>query len=148
MRQVNQPVFISDDGREFTSEQDCKEWEAHYSKLKKNLAFFRVNHSPDLTEGRGMQRTTLFGVVADEGSGTSAETLLLHYLVENNKGVVTRWYCDAPHALWHHNKISELEFEANQLGVVHGRKIDKKYLRWSCKAGTVVEVTLEKLMEY
>lgn len=148
MRQVNQPVFISDDGREFTSEQDCKEWEAHYSKLKKNLAFFRVNHSPDLTEGRGMQRTTLFGVVADEGSGTSAETLLLHYLVENNKGVVTRWYCEAPHALWRHRSISEAEFDSIQLGVVHGRKIDKKFLCWSRKVGTVVEVTLDQLQEF
>ena len=148
MRQINQPVFISDDGREFTSEQDCKDWEAHYSKLKKNLAYFRVNHSPDLTEGRGMQSTTLFGVVADEGSGTASENLLLHYLVEQHKGVVTRWYCDAPHALWIHRSISEAEFDSIQLGTVHGRKIDKKYLRWSCKAGTVVEVTLDKLMEY
>ena len=148
MRQVNQPVFISDDGREFTSEQDCKEWEAHYSKLKKNLAFFRVNHSPDLTEGRGMQRTTLYGVVADEGSGTSAETLLLQHLFVQNKGAVTKWYCDAPHALWIHSKISEEQFDLSNVGVVHGRKVDKKYLRWSTKAGDVVETTIEKLMEY
>lgn len=148
MRQVNQPVFISDDGREFTSEKDCKDWEEHYRKLKKNLAYFSVNHSPDLTEGRGMQRTTLYGVLADEGSGTPSQTLLLHYLFEANKGAVTKWYCDAPHALWRHRSISEGEFDSLQLGIVHGRKIDKKYLRWSCKAGTVVEVTLDKLMEY
>lgn len=148
MRQVNQPVFISDNGREFTSEQDCKEWEAHYSELKKNLAFFSVSHSPDLTEGRGMQRTTLFGVLADEGSGTPSESLLLHYLVEHHKGVVTRWYCDAPHSLWRHRRITETEFDTLQLGVVHGRKVDKKFLRWSCKAGTVVEVTLDQLQEF
>lgn len=148
MRQINQPVFISEDGREFTSEQDCKDWEAHYQKLKKNLTYFSVNHSPDLTEGRGMQCTTLFGVLADDTTGTPSESLLLQYLVEKHKGVVTRWYCEAPHALWRHRSISEAEFDSIQLGVVHGRKINKKYLRWSRKAGTVIEVTLNELQEF
>ena len=148
MRQVNQPVFISEDGREFTSEKDCRDWEAHYSNLKRNLSYYRVNHSPDLTEGRGMRCTTLFGVLAEENSGTPSENLLLQYLFEQNKGAVTRWYCDAPHSLWLHYKISEAEFESHHLGLIHGIKTDKKYLRWSRKAGGVIEITLEKLMEY
>lgn len=148
MKEVKQLVYISEDGREFTSKKDCEDWEAHYNNLKKNLAYFQVNHSPDLTEGRGMRQTTLFGVVADETSGTKSEILLLHYLVEQHKGVLVKWYCDAPHSLWQYSRISEVEFDMRQLGVVHGRNIDKKYLRWSCEAGTVVEISLDELMEY
>lgn len=146
MRQVNQPVFISDDGREFTSKKDCEDWEKHYSELMKNLAYFSVLHSNELTEGRGFQAQTLYAVVGQPNSGCPAESLLLHYLFTGHKGVVTKWYGDSPALLWKHKPISAEEFE-RMIGTSF-RKVEKKYLIWNCKAGAVVETTIDKLMEY
>lgn len=61
--------------KEFTSQQEA---EAHLEDIKKELrlTYYVVAHSPDLTEGRGYQRTSKIAV---DGSYHNRESLM-HYL--------------------------------------------------------------------
>lgn len=52
--QVTQTVYITDDGKKFFSKEEA---EKHEQTLQ-NTTLWRVYHEPDLTEGRGWQRTT------------------------------------------------------------------------------------------
>lgn len=59
------------------------EWQArdHEAKMKRYMDahYYVVHHHPDLTEGRGFQKQTVYGVV----SHVHPYELLLHYLAEN-----------------------------------------------------------------
>lgn len=43
-------IFKSFDGKIFTSEKDCKEYEKQRKEFLNNLKFFEVKYSPDLNE--------------------------------------------------------------------------------------------------
>lgn len=49
MKIESKPVYIADDGKEFFSEAECKQYEAEQAKT----TYWRITHGPDLTEGRG-----------------------------------------------------------------------------------------------
>lgn len=51
-------LFIADDGTEFTDEEKCRRYEIDVLNRRKNIKYYRVNHSPDLTEGRGYYAIT------------------------------------------------------------------------------------------
>ncbi|GAA4879420.1 hypothetical protein GCM10023310_69480 [Paenibacillus vulneris] len=62
MREVKSTIYITDDGKEFANK---KEAEIHESKIK-NVKCFLVRYAPDLTEGRGFQKS---GVVMVHANG-------------------------------------------------------------------------------
>jgi hypothetical protein len=62
-------VYVADDGREFMSETECKLHEREVA----NTHYYRVDYSPDLTEGRGLQRYLLLAVKAEWSSEAWAE---------------------------------------------------------------------------
>ena len=43
---MNVKVFIADDGKKFLDEDECK----RYDNIIKNIRYFLVKHTPDLTE--------------------------------------------------------------------------------------------------
>ena len=57
-------VFIANDGKEFTSEQDCKKYEEGVLKDKKNIKYFEVRHRPDLTETGCLQECLFVAVLS------------------------------------------------------------------------------------
>ena len=65
----NIPVFISEDGKEFLDQALCEKYEKEELGRWKDIRYFSVVHSADLTEGRGWSRITY---MAAEGSYSSA----------------------------------------------------------------------------
>jgi hypothetical protein len=57
---IEKTIFLADDGTEFLDKEKCKAYEDDY----KNVKIFRVFHSPDLTEGRGLRKELLLCVKA------------------------------------------------------------------------------------
>lgn len=57
-------VFIAEDGKEFLTAKDCEQYEKEELARWKEIRFFRVIHSPDLTEGRGWGASTYLAVEA------------------------------------------------------------------------------------
>jgi len=68
-----QEVWIAEDGREFLSEVECKEYELKVLKRLNDMKFFVVVHGPDLTEGRGHYGRTYFAVEAKYASEYAVE---------------------------------------------------------------------------
>jgi hypothetical protein len=66
MREVKSVIYITDDGKEFTNKNDALK---HETKLK-NVKAFLVRYNPDLTEGRGFQKS---GIVLVHANGNHKE---------------------------------------------------------------------------
>ena len=74
-------VYRTLDGREFT---DRTKAEAHLKAIKlraERTSYWIVHHSPDLTEGRGMQAATILQVYIHQGSYIPAYEWVLDYCV-------------------------------------------------------------------
>jgi hypothetical protein len=55
-------VYIADDGKVFTDEVDCTLYEKKLEEERANTTYWRVMHTPDLTEGRGYYGLTFLKV--------------------------------------------------------------------------------------
>ena len=53
MRTITQKVYIAEDGKEFTSKEQCLLYEEKIKSDEKNNTYWKIIHQPDLTEGRG-----------------------------------------------------------------------------------------------
>ena len=53
MKKQVKEIFVADDGKIFESENDCLSHEETARREELMTTYFRVIHSPDLTEGRG-----------------------------------------------------------------------------------------------
>lgn len=53
MKTKTQKIYIADDGKEFTSEIDCKKYEEQMRKEEKTTSYWQIVNQPDLTERRG-----------------------------------------------------------------------------------------------
>lgn len=58
-------IFIAEDGKKFYDKEEC----ISYEKEIKNTRYFRIIHSPDLTEGKGYYR--MFFVKCNFGNESS-----------------------------------------------------------------------------
>lgn len=56
-------VFLADDGKEFLSEKECKDYEDNILGLKKKIKYYKSTCCPDLTEGRGYYLHVYFAVL-------------------------------------------------------------------------------------
>ncbi|MFC2812226.1 MAG: hypothetical protein ACFN4S_00185 [Prevotella conceptionensis] len=59
-------IFKAFDGKIFTSENECKEYEAKRKDYLNKFKFFEVKHSPDLTETGFLLEGSLIAVYSDE----------------------------------------------------------------------------------
>ena len=59
-------VFKAFDGKIFTSENECKEYESKREDYLNKFKFFEVKHSPDLTETGLLLEGSLIAVYSDE----------------------------------------------------------------------------------
>lgn len=53
MRTITQKVYIAEDGKEFTSKEQCLIHEEKIKIEEKYTTYWKIIHKPDLTEGRG-----------------------------------------------------------------------------------------------
>ena len=49
-KEITKTIYIADDSREFLYEEDCKEYEKTVLNILKNVKYFKVYCSPDLSE--------------------------------------------------------------------------------------------------
>lgn len=73
-----QDLWVSEDGREFLTKDECEKYEKETLGRFKNIKYFRVYHSPDLTEGRGMYGLTFIAVETQWG-GYCAEPFAMDW---------------------------------------------------------------------
>lgn len=69
MKEETRTVFVAEDGKPFDTAAECKTHEDYLTSQKQRLEkirFFRVVHSPDLTEGRGWYGLTYIAMEATE----------------------------------------------------------------------------------
>ena len=62
MKTKNSTIYIAEDGKEFTDEKSCLDYEKKVADELENTTFWEVVHQPDLTEGRGYYGLTYLKV--------------------------------------------------------------------------------------
>ena len=77
---LERDIFIAEDGKEFLSEEKAKEYEREFLQRKKNMRYYRVSHSPDLTEGRGFHKSFLVAVEKGQGHQLYVELYCERYI--------------------------------------------------------------------
>jgi hypothetical protein len=92
MKEVTKTVWYADDGTMFDSLEACGAHELEVAKETKSLKFYRVWYAPELTEGRGMQRSRWF-VLRDSTYNCSHEALIRNFMGKE----ITLWYGNSPH---------------------------------------------------
>lgn len=73
-------IFKSFDGKIFTSEKDCKEYEKHRKEFLNNLKFFEIRYSPDLTETGNFTRCLFVAVYSESGFN---KEIVINYCIKN-----------------------------------------------------------------
>lgn len=53
MKTKNSTIYIAEDGKEFTDEKSCLDYEKKFNEELAKATYWHVVHGPDLTEGRG-----------------------------------------------------------------------------------------------
>jgi maltose-binding protein MalE len=97
MKEESRPVFVTDDGEVFATEQEALEHEARLRERQKALASLKVRmvvHGFDETEGRGYFAKTL--VVTDESSA-----VLLQWCLDKFGQPLDSWYGDSFYERWY-----------------------------------------------
>lgn len=62
MRQETSTIYIADDGKRFTSEEECRRYESRVLERVAKMSFFCVRHNPDTTETGLPMAVTFFAV--------------------------------------------------------------------------------------
>lgn len=60
---ITKTLYVTSDGTEFENEDAAQQ---HQAAIDRRIKVYLVRYSPDLTEGRGMQRSGLIKVAAEE----------------------------------------------------------------------------------
>lgn len=116
-------IFKSFDGKIFTSEKDCKEYEKHRKEFLNNLKFFEIRYSPDLTE-TGNFTKCLFAAVYSE-IGWNKEIVINYcikkfgYLGEGVQGYRFQPYFD----------VYPISFERYTKGIIEDLRGNKRHIK-------------------
>lgn len=116
-------IFKSFDGKIFTSEKDCKEYEKQRKEFLNNLKFFEIRYSPDLIE-TGNFTKCLFAAVYSE-SGFNKEIVINYcikkfgYLGESVQGHRFQPYFD----------VYPINFEKFIKGIVEDWRGNKRHIK-------------------
>ena len=66
MKAIKKVVYESIDGLAFPDKEACEKHEARMGERQEKTSYWRVHHSPDLTEGRGWNALTLVECYGDK----------------------------------------------------------------------------------
>ena len=107
-------VFISEDNKEFLDQALCEKYEKEELGCWKDIRYFSVVHSADLTEGRGWSRITYMAV---EGSYSSA--LYAELYCEKTFGSSVEFVQGvAPTHAWNLQEIDRATFDLKNPGSI------------------------------
>lgn len=88
------------DGKEFISKESAEEY-IKKAGARLNYVFFAVQEAPDLTEGRGFQRKTVYAVKKTKHPSVGlAEQALIQYLFDSNGQKALADAYGTPSVLW------------------------------------------------
>lgn len=126
MKKVNSVKYVAFDGKEFLSKKDCED----YEKKEASKRFFAVWHTPDLTEGRGFQRKTVFCVEPYGWSGYSTFEAMKDYCIRKFGRKLAFVQGVSPTENWSLKEITRGQFEEakHQFGTLTPTKCPKAYL--------------------
>lgn len=65
MKTLETTVYVADDGKVFSRQDECEKYEKEIERKEKLTTYWRVTHKPDLTEGRGNYGLTMIEVYGD-----------------------------------------------------------------------------------
>lgn len=109
MRTETKAVFITDDGREFTSKAEAEKYEAAEAAASARRTYWHISHTPDLTEGRGM-----YGALYVQCEGVephNAEMLMQDYCFRSFGSPVAFVQGCAPMPNWKLSKSTKERFQ-------------------------------------
>lgn len=49
-KEITKTIYIANDGKEFLTEEECKEHETYVKEILRNISYFCIRCNPDLTE--------------------------------------------------------------------------------------------------
>lgn len=133
-RTVN--MYIADDGKEFTSEKDCDD----YEKKIKDMRYFLITCEPDLTEGRGYYKQ--FIVKCNFGN----DSMLI--VQEYCRATFGRCYdfimgCISQGGIMKKYIVKQISLEEVN-GIVERQKMNGQYDNVFCKLDKAVSLTVDK----
>ena len=116
-------IFKSFDGKIFMSEVECKEYEKKRKEFLNNLSFFKVRHTPDLTETGLFTQSLLVAVYSSSGWGKEIVTNYcikkFGYLGESVQGCRFQTYFE----------IYQTDFETFSNGVLEDWRGNKRHFK-------------------
>lgn len=116
-------VFISNDGKEFFSEKECRE----HDLLISNIKYFKSAYNPDLTEGRGYFSEMYMAV--NPISKNIHTAYALKYMVGLCEGDIVKYVQGCEHVAMPYFTIPELitqeEYENAKPGNIGGYRRNK-----------------------
>ena len=118
---VTKPVYVAEDGKEFFTEAECKNYEAEQA----NTQYWIVTFNPDLTEGRGYYGQALFSFMYH---GYIAEDHMLDFCYKTYGKKVDFVQGASETQNWMIKKIDRLAFNAEHTAYVGDSRMKaKKY---------------------
>lgn len=116
-------IFKAFDGKVFTSEKECMEYERKRKDYLNKLSFFEVRHTPDLTETGWFFKGSLIAVYSDKG---------LQYEIAFNYCIKRFGYL-GPSVMGcrfqRHFSIKEIDFEDFNNGIMEVRFDEKRKVK-------------------
>lgn len=146
MRKMKTFVYVADDGTPFNKEDDCVKYEAELEKERRLLTYWIVYHTPDLTEGRGLQECTLIECRCD----SCAKEFMLDFCYEKFGQQIAMVQGVSPMPSWTLTEINRKRFQENNDGVEWGgtfHKAERIYVKNTYKSDRVLEYTKEPAKE-
>jgi len=131
-----QTIYISDDGKEFTTEKECLAYEKATLSRLKNISYFTVRHGPDLTEGRGLYGLTFIAV---ETTDHLAYEYATNYCISKYGSCIAYVQGVVPTINWvlatcsedvwkarkeRYAKVGDYSYKSNEVFLSYGEKID------------------------
>lgn len=109
-------VYVSSNGKEFLSEQDCLNYEKNVLGRLEKIKYFIVHHGADFTEGRGFQSHSY---VAVESDWNHSEMVMMYCQIKFGNKV--DWMYSVPAQVWDFSKITEAQFHEGK--PKYGKKV-------------------------
>ncbi|MGT2429289.1 hypothetical protein ACU4HD_12180 [Cupriavidus basilensis] len=127
MEAINKTIYRADDGQIFETEKACVEHEAKITARAKLTTYWRVSHSPDLTEGRGFQALTLVECYGPEA--WNAEMFMQDWCFRKLGRPVDFVQGVAPMPAWRVSAIDAAQFRTGAQSSIGSTRIDGNRLR-------------------
>lgn len=130
MKKELREVYVADDGTVFGSPEDCEAYERELRLREMYTTYWRVIHSPDLTEGRGYYGLTLIECYIPDPGCVPPELWVRDWCFQKFGRPIAFVQGIAPMPSWELRKIGKEEFnQPNQFIRVGDYKYPAKRIR-------------------